>query len=521
MVMSGLATPTAGNGYVEGKVGYELDSLSEGTGKLIHLERFSWGVRGGSGKYDYSLRLGGVLRGNTGNSYTSATPEYGVQTNFRPSARFDMALFSYLRLRNPMQVSTDSLEYREFVHGVKLKAIISQSTSLSVSTGLKSSKLSYRDTVNVSQQFVSLKLNQKIGGMQFRLSGETDTWDRDDRDGRSTGLASIHWYGTPFSKMNWTGTNTYFQSDAKNYWRMSHMLRYTYSPRHKVWANFQHGDFAYDSKHLLRQNFDIRYRFALNKILGLDLLMKGNRVGILDSLDIYHWRMYALSSHWRTSGLNYVRGNLDMGFKESYRYGRGLDLQINLSESVDLLRSKRFRLSVLDDVSTEFFKRLDDEDDLRYDFQHKLRITTEFSTTRSIRYGNHLKIHNHLGSDLDFSADTLRNAVIDEIYFKSRGQKTHLAFYYRTVLALLEPENDLHFNLNSRIYHQFSPELNFSLWNNYRFGSDIYSDHLWLNATLKFQTNRASYAVEIQNFGPPESLSKQGSSVWFRFMRHI
>lgn len=515
------ATPIEQTGFIEGSAGYEFDSTSTESGSFIHQERISWGISGDHKKFDYSLNLGGVLRGNSGNSYTSLSPEYGVRTNIRPSSKIGVAMFSYLRLRNPMQIRSDSLAYREYVHGVKLRALVSRNTSFSVSTGMKFKQISHRDSSEIGQQFVSFNLDQKLAGMQFRVNAETDAWSSDERGDHNTTMGSLHWYGSPLKRLNWTATNTYYQANDYDFWRMSHRMRYDLSERQKIWATFQRGDFAYNSQVLLRQNFDIRYRFFLNRALGFDLMTKGNRVGVADSLDIYHWRMYGASTHWQVRGKGFARGNLDIGFKESYRFGKGLDVLLNSAEKLPLISKKRFDLYVQDDLSTEFFMRFDEDDDPRYDIRHKVRMTAEFTTKRSLRYGTNIRLHNHFGSDLDFSADTLRNAIIDELFMKSYGQRTQLALYFRTIYALVDPDNDLHFNVNTRIYHQFTPNLNFSLLNTYRFGSDIYDDYLWLNASLKYQTRMASYALILRNFGAPDELGKQGTSVWLRFVRQI
>ncbi|MCF7808092.1 MAG: hypothetical protein K9M49_08135 [Candidatus Marinimicrobia bacterium] len=516
-----LATPVEQTGFIEGSAGYEFDTLSTESGRFIHQERISWGIRGDHQKFDYTLNLGGVLRGNSGSNYTSVSPEYGVRTNIRPSSKLGLAMFSYLRLRNPMQIRTDSLAYREYVHGVKLRALVSKNTTFSVSTGMKFKQISQRDTSEIGQQFVSFHLDQKMAGMQFRVTGETDAWSSDARGDQNTTMASVHWYGRPSKRLNWTASNTYFQANGYDFWRMSHRMRYDLSERRKIWATYQRGDVAYNSQVLLRQNFDVRYRFYLNQALGFDLLSKGNRVGVVDSLDSYHWRMYGASTHWQVSDKGFVRGNLDVGYKESYRYGKGLDVLLNSAEMMPLISGKRFDLYVQDDLSSEFFQRFDEEDDSRYDIRHKLRLTAEYSTRRSLRLGNNIRVHNHFGSDLDFSTDTLRNALIEEVFVKSYGQRTQLALFFGTIYALEEPENDLHFNVNSRIYHQLTPNLNFSFFNTYRFGSDIYEDYLWLNASFKYQTTLASYALMVRNYGALDSIGKQGTSVWLRFVRQI
>lgn len=515
------AAPVQQEGFVEGAMGFELDSLADAAGRFIHTERISWGVSGNSQNFRYNISLGGVMQGNSANSYISLDPEYGIRTDYRSTGRFDLGLFSYLRLRNPMQVRTDSLAYREYVHGVKLKAELSKNSSLSVSTGLKFKEITHRDSGSLGQQFISLNLDQKLGAMQFRIRGETDAWGGDERADRSSSLASIYWYGNPSKQLNWTASNSIYVAAGNNFWRLAHRLRYTISPGRAIWATFQRGDFAYDSKTLLRQKYDLRYRFIQKQRLGFDLMAKGNRVGVPDSLDIYHWRMYGASTHWRTGSTGFTRGNLDVGYKESFRFGKGLDGLLNAAESFNIIQGRRFDLYVQDDLSAELFVRLDEESDPRYDIRHKIRLTTEFSTLRTLRYGNHIKFNSHFGSDLDFSPDTLKNAVIDELFLNSYGQKTQFALYFGTIYALLDPQNDLHFNLNTRFYHRLTPGLNFSFFSTYRFASDIYADHLWLNATLKYQTNQATYALMLQNYGLANTFGEQGTSVWLRVMRQI
>lgn len=524
LVVLTAAAPIGQVGLIESNLSFNLDTLSESGNSFVHQDRVVWGIQGNSQaiwNLNYRMTAGAVLRGNTAFSTTQITPEYGFRTSLQPSKSVDIALFSYSRLRNPMQVYSDSLEYKEFVHGVKLGAHLASGTRFSIATGLRSQEINHRDSIKTSQQFIQMHVDKRVLGMQVRLTGESDIWGRDTLDKKHNTMTSLQWYGSPLKALNWTASNTFYATDDYNFWRMSHRVNYDLSQRQKLWAIYSQGDFAYGSQTLLRQNYDLRYRFNWKPSLGLDLVLKGNRVGVPDSLEVFHWRSYGVSANWNAGRDGFFRGNLDAGFKESYRYGKGLNFLLLASESKRLLTTKLMDLQIRDDLSAEYFQRMDESDDPRYDIRHKIKLTTAFLPGNRYQVGNHIKFHSHFGSDLDFSADTLRNAVIDEVYFKTFSQKTQLSIYYRTVFDFREPENDLQFFFNTRYSRHVSRNLSYNFTSMYRFHSELYPDYLWLRAILKFHTELFSYAVELQSGGAPDTVLKQDTRIQLRLVRRI
>ncbi|MCF6239071.1 MAG: hypothetical protein L3J79_09750, partial [Candidatus Marinimicrobia bacterium] len=293
------------------------------------------------------------------------------------------------------------------------------------------------------------------------------------------------------------------------------------SQRQQLWALFSRGDFAYGNRTLLRSNYDLRYRFRWKPELGLDLKFQGNRVSVPDSFDVFHWRFYGVGTHWSFGGKSFFRGQLNTGLKESYQYGKGLDVLLQMSSSKQLLYTRLVSLQLRDDLSTELFQRLDQSGDPRYDVRHKFWLTTAFMPGKRFQFGNHFKVYNHFGSDLDFSPDTLRNAFIDEIYFKTFDQKQQLSCLLRTALDLKDADNDLQFSFNTRYFRRLTPNLTCSLSSMYRFNSNYYSDYLWLDARLRIETAFFSYALELQSAGPPATVFEQDTRIWLRFVRQI
>ncbi|NQV14168.1 hypothetical protein HQ531_01825 [bacterium] len=518
------ALPFGQTGFLESSITYNLDTLSASGSSLIHQERVAWGVQGSNNSFwnlNYRIMLGGALRGNSSFPINQFTPEYGLHTKLQPSPKIDLALFSYSRLRNPMQVFSDSLEYQEFVHGLKLGAQFSPNSRFSMATGIRSQQISHRDSFTSNQQFVQLQLDKRLAGMQFRVAGEGDIWARDTSDNRHLSTASIRWSGSPLKALNWTAVNAFYVADDYNFWRIAHRINYDISRRQSLWMVYSLGDFAYGSQNLIRQNHDLRYRFQWKPVLGLEVVFKGNKITIPDSLDIFHWRSYGLSANWSGGRKNFFRGNLDAGFKESYRYGKGMDILLYAAESRQLINSGLIALQVRDDLNAEFFQRFDETADLRYDIQHKVRLTTTLLPENRHQLGNHLKLHSHFGSDLDFSADTLRNAIIDEVYYKTFRQTSQFTIYYRTVLDIQDPESDLQFSLNTRFYKRISQSVSTNFMTMYRFKSDKYADYLWLSGVLKFQTELFNCALELQSAGHPDMAFKQDSRIWLRLLRQI
>jgi len=517
-------SPLHSVGILEGRLAYDLDSLSSSAGNFVHIERLVWGVQGAHKalwNLNYELTGGGVLKGNSAGANTSFVPEYGFRTSLKPTAAMDVALFSYARLRNPLQVYTDSLELKEFVHGIRFGVQLAGGGRLGIATGLSSQQIEHRDSVSTTRQFLQLNLDQHLAGMQFRLGLETDNWSRDTLDAEHQTRTTLQWYGSPIRGLRWSAANVFYLKNGDDFWRSSQRMNYDLTQRQHLWASYFRGAVAYGSRTLNQSNYDLRYRFQWRPSLGFDLMFKGNRVVVPDSLDVFHWRSYGFSAFWDKRGAGFVRGNLDAGFKESYRYGKGLDLLLATSEFRPVFRSSFVELQLSDDLSAEVFQRFDATADSRYDIRHQLNLTAALLPGGRYSFGNQLKLHNHFGSDLDFSPDTLRNAVIDELYFKYFRQGTHVSIYYRTVLDMRDPDSDLQFYFNTRWFHKLSGNTSLKLTSLYRFHSDIYADYLWLNAAFTFQAARFSYALELQSRGLPNELLDQNTSIWLRFVRHL
>lgn len=518
------AIPIEPLGSIESSITYNLDSLNENGSSIIHQERLTLGIKGSHQSFwnmNYQMTIGGVMLGNSGFPITQLTPEYGLHSRLKPTAKMELALFSYSRLRNPMQVFSDSLEYQEFVHGLRLATQYSANTRFSLATGIRSQNINHRESFSSSQQFVQLRVDQRIAGMQVQFAGESDIWGRDSSDNKQLNTASVRWSGSPIKALNWTGVNALYLADDYNFWRISHRLNYDISRDHSMWMHYNLGDFAYGSQDLIRQNYDFRYRYQWKPQLELALVFEGNKVSIPDSVDIFHWRSYGLSAGWSGGRKTFFRGNVDLGFKESFRFGKGLDFQLNASENVQLLNSRIMTIQLRDDLYSELFQRFDESGDLQYDVQHKIRFTTNFLPGSRNQFGNHFKIHSHFGSDLDFSPDTLRNAVIDEIYYKIFRQNSQFSVAYNTILEMEDPENDLQFRINTRFYRRISRQLSTNFMTIYRFQSEQYQDYIWLSGALKYHTSLFNCALEIQSAGHPDIAFKQDSRIWFRFVRKI
>jgi hypothetical protein len=127
---------------------------------------------------------------------------------------------------------------------------------------------------------------------------------------------------------------------------------------------------------------------------------------------------------------------------------------------------------------------------------------------------------NHFGTDLDFSEDTLRNAITHNVQLKYVKRKLRASLDHLTVSDLGE-ESDLRLHLNTRFTYHMSPGSSLNLISMYRYKSEIYPDYLWLNSFIKVNMHYFNWALEVQAQGEPDTIFDDKFSVWMRFVRQL
>ena len=263
------------------------------------------------------------------------------------------------------------------------------------------------------------------------------------------------------------------------------------------------------------------YRLKMGEIIALQLLSEGSKVKPLSGDPVFHWRSYLAGIHWRAGKKATALGVLQFGFKETYRFGSGMDLQYEIEERLPLLKNRFLRIGLSDHSAGELFIGTDSENsDPRYDIDHQVDLTIDLWPGQKVQVANNFRLLNHFGTDLDFSEDTLRNALTHNIQLKYIQRKLRVSFDHLTISDFGD-DSDLRLHFNSRFSYHIKPGTSLNLISMYRYKSEVYPDYVWLNSFLKINMQQFSWALEVQSQGSPDEILDDNFSVWMRFMRQL
>lgn len=522
MVSPGIAAAFDVNssGRIESRVGVLANDRDDGT-RLVHLERVNWGIRQELNMMGlkYSLSGGGLLRGSTLLDSTEFIPEFQLKAQIRPFRKTTIEMFSYSQLRNPMQITQDLIQHREQVSGLQYSSSLPNQGRLLLAFGFRNSE---RDTNTIDHRFAKLHLEQKLLGMQFRFRGEKDMIQNDATSGdNDRSNMSIQWYGSPIQGLNWTAINSVYQYDGSPYWRIYQRANYNLSSRSTVWAHVNHQQSAYRGTYLNTQSYDVDYRWKMNEVIALQLVSEGNKVRPLAGDPQYHWRTYLAGVHWRLGQQRSALGVFQFGYKESYRFGAGLDLKYELEERLPLMRTRNLKVGLSDHSEGEVFIGLDGvSEDPHYDIDHRLDLTIDLWPGQQMQVANTFRLLNHFGTDLDFATDTLRNAVTHNVQLKLVKRKLRASLDHLTIFELGN-NSDLRLHVNSRATYRLSSGTSLNLLSMYRYKSDVYPEYLWLNSFVKVNMHHFNWALELQAQGQPDTILDEKFSIWMRLMRQL
>ena len=507
-------------GRIEGRVGL-LSASGDEDNNLVHMERINVGIQQNLDflSMNYRLTGGGLYRGSQLLDKTQFLPEYEARAQFVPVGRVQIELFSYSQLRNPMQITQDTLKHQEQVSGIQLQSPLPLNGRILAAYGTRSAT---RNAHDFESQFIKLQLEEKLLGMQFRLRGERNLYSagvsaaEEDRSN-----ISIQWYGSPIQGLSWTGLNSLYRYAGEDYWRIYQRLTYKLSARSTVWTHIRNEQVSYYGSYLNTQSYDFDYRWKLNTPLALQLLTEGSKVKPLDGDPLYHWRAYLMGLHWRFGEKMATLGVLQAGYKESYRFGAGFNLRYQLEERLPLLRQRVLSADLVDYSHGEYFVPSNvDQTDPRYDIDHELRLNVDLWPGHKFQIGNTFKLLNHFGTDLDFSSDTLRNAFTHNIQLKFIQRRLRASVDHLTINEMGEV-SDLRLHVNTRFTYHLNQGRSLNLVSLYRYQSDLYPDYLWLSAFIKINMRAFNWALELQAQGEPDQVFQDNLAIWMRFVRQL
>ena len=506
-------------GRIEGRVGLVPSSFDDSQ-NMLHMERVNIGLQQSFNflSLNYQLTGGGILQGSADLDRTQFLPEYQVRAQMVPLGRMKLELFSYSQLRNPMQIARDTLTHQEQVSGLQIESPMGETGRIVAAFGTRSAT---RNESEIKNQFYKLQLEKQLLGLKFRVRGEKDLYTSGvtERDEDHSNL-TLQWHGSPLKKLSWTGMNSLYSFGGQEHWQIYQRLNYKLSEKSTLWTHLSNQQVAYNGTYINTRAYDVDFRRKLGQHFIAQVITEGKQVNPLEGDPVYHWRSYSGGLHWRFGTENTALGLVQGGFKESYRFGSGVDIRYELEERFPVFHTRLMKLGISDYSEGEFFIRLDEEDDARYDIDHELRVNLDFLPGQKVQVGNTFKLMNHFGTDLDFSSDTLRNAFTHNIQLKYIQRKFRVSLDHLTISEMGE-SSDLRLHLNTRATYQLARGRSLNLLSMYRYKSDYFEKYLWLNTFVKINMKYFTWAVELQAQGKPDRVFDENLSVWLRFVRHL
>lgn len=510
-------------GVFEGRMGYVTDTSQASGGYFVHLERLQLGGSGvlsESMNWNWKLTGGGIYQGESRYSSSQFTPEYHFQSQLQPFKPISLSFFSYYQVTDPVRYMVDSLVRTEWVNGVRFDAQLPAQTRLGIGLGYRTQQ-QQRDSVETARQFIQAQLEKRLFGLNFRLTAERDDWQRQRRaenpDFRQR--AAISWHGRPFKGFSWTGSNSFFQQGETQYWWAFQEASYQKN-RHEYRGNYSYGNYQHGSRPLLNQKYSASYRYQLKPAIEVETIFRGNKVTEADTITLFHWRAYQVGMNWQAGRDNFARGLIRTGYKESFNYGAGVATEFLAEEGFDIVRTPNLAWNVKDIFQGELFNVSDPvTKDFLYDVEHQVQTTLLVHPRKQFQYGDRLQVKNHVGVDLQFAEDTLRNAVTNEVFIKLLRQRLQVSVSYFDIWHLTA--QDLEQRINTRATMPLNRFTTLNLLGLYRYNSDLYPDYLWLSTFLKFNFVKFDYVLDFQFRGTPEDFGQQNTLIWMRFMRRF
>ena len=165
-------------GALEGRMGYIRDTSRNAGGYYVYLQRLQWGLAGSLSEklnWNWEITAGGILQGASVYNRTVLTPEYHLQSQLRPFKPISLSLFSYYQVTDPVRFMVDSLVRTEWVNGLRLDTRLPGQTRLGIGVGYRTQQ---QDTLETARQFIRAQLEKRLLGLNFRLTGERDDWQK-------------------------------------------------------------------------------------------------------------------------------------------------------------------------------------------------------------------------------------------------------------------------------------------------------------------------------------------------------
>lgn len=537
-----LSNP-GGLGAREGQ-GVTDESLSLHTGRLLVGGR---GVLPGRA-LDWNLLLGGTLAANSRYEQRILTPEGRLDLAWRAGPDLGLTFSSRHGWREANRFMADSLRRRDWVTALGLRYTNEYLGELSARAG---NRRAYLEGNPEDTRFVRGDLAGTLpGGMRVRAFGETlgygleDSLDFDlarNQVGLSV-TGALPWDGHQHGELQrrW--------QEGRVHWLVNERVSLRPLPGHLLEARFGSDWSEWQRQDLFRRHYHAAWNWSPAQVWGLRLLGEGAWLR-LDNADVDHERA-VLAGPWlhtrplgslkdRQDGLRFLsdldlQASLDAGLKQSVRWGDGVDVRFRDALLVPMRLHPSYGLTVEQRMDAEWLTLQDG--DLLSDLGRPLATETPHELDSrlfvagesgpwlggSLRLGHRHGWQRHIGSEIVFPLDSLRNTLQHEAWARvvRGGQQWRASVsHIRHTQALPGREIEYRCALGWLAHPgrmvSGGGEL---VWRPRR---DLLDERLWLRLHGDCHWRLLSARLQAEFSGASEDLGRRDTRCWFQLSRKL
>lgn len=530
------------DGWIDHTSTWVSDSSSAGWYKddlSLHTERLLLGAHGrlaAGGGLQYQLRAGGTLAQNSLYEQRVLTPEFESRLDWTPISRLRLGAFARYGWRRPNYFMIDSLRRRDLIAGARLALRPLEHTELSAVVGNR--RLFDEHRIR-DHRFLRAELEQRLPAWRnflLRAWGESAWYGADSLDwDLQRSLAVLTLAGElPGGVLVNSRSELVHRADTD---RILGENRLRWNPTEDMRLSGNAGaDYTeYEERSVYRRHADAAWRWMPWGVAGFEIKAENERVE-RDDVDWIHRRGARAVGllDWRSRepmafGLRpETSAQLGGGWYQTTRYGRGWsglgEAEIDLpAEPADWLA-----LSLSERVRAELFHLIDR--DLvapganlnQIDADNVLGLSTTFFPRAVLQGGLRADWRRHVGSDIVYSADTLRDTVSEEVWVKWRRSALQVSLAALNVHHVTDASPapvEQRYSLHLRLQPWRVAALN--LRGVVRPEKEGLPARMWLRAFAEFELNKLAVMADLRFYGDPEDLGDRDTQAWVHVVRRL
>jgi hypothetical protein len=526
----------------------------------LHTARLIAGAHGqlpAAGGLRYLARAGATLAQNSLHGQRVYTPELQGDLDWTPLPRLGLNVFGRYGWRRPNAFMVDSLSLRDLILGAGLTARPTDHSELALSAGNR--RVLDGEAVS-DHRFLRAELEQRVPAWnQFLLRawgesawyGLADSLDFD----LQRGLAGLSLAGQLPGGALLHSNTALVQREGVRRVLGQNRLRWDLPRDQRLSANAGADFTKQDERRVLRRHADAAWRWMPLPALGGELRAGAERVLVderdashrrdVQALAVWDWKPLAaaagrveerdrvswndLARHalWLKRDLA-LRGELGGGWARTRQYGRGVTGRGALEIEQPLELFPWLGLSLREMARGELFHMQDralvapGADKLQKELDHLLGLATTLLPHGTLQAGHRVEWRRHVGSDLVYSGDTLRNTVSNELWLKRRGPRLSAQASAMAVGHLLRAdpvELEQRYSLHLRWQPVRLASLNLrGVW---RPQQEPLPERLWVRAFGEFELNKLTLTADLRFIGDSRGFGSRDTQAWIHLLRRL